>query len=515
MSEIPIGSPWSRSERVATATFAGALLTSLFFLVHPWYDATPDGALYLATARSLAAGEGYTYLGEPFRVRPPGFSLLIAPWAGVPPDFRALHLLVGLFGAAGVLFLALLLRPRVGTPLALAIGACVWLNPAYRLLCNQVMSDVPGTTLVLLCLLLERRARSGAGLWRWALLGVAVGGASLVRSIALLLVPASAVSLLWQARSGAAGSPRAGVREIGVLALATAAAVLPWTLRNAGLPEGPAHLTRIHSYSVAMWRADPSDPSSARVPASELLARVPRRSVQTLSTLGSRLQAQERGDLPLRRGIGAGHLGFATALLLGLLVQGLRRRDTAELFAALCLGVVLVYFGFSWRLLLPVYLIALAAAVETLREGLRRLAPEPTPTLACLAALLALLVVDLPGGPRAEHEAEHRRLEEFAASVEAAVGTRDVVAATSVTWAAFVSRPVYNLRPLVRRGATPESLEAFFERYGVDTVVILAGDALSRPAAELLRAHHGEPERAGEARLWRVRPGASERGGPR
>lgn len=37
-----------------------------------------DSAIYLLTAASLEAGEGYRYLGEPFFLRPPGFSWLLS-----------------------------------------------------------------------------------------------------------------------------------------------------------------------------------------------------------------------------------------------------------------------------------------------------------------------------------------------------------------------------------------------------------------------------------------------------
>jgi copper resistance protein B len=39
-----------------------------------------DSAIYMLTAKSLVAGEGYSYLGSPFFVRPPGTSALIAPY---------------------------------------------------------------------------------------------------------------------------------------------------------------------------------------------------------------------------------------------------------------------------------------------------------------------------------------------------------------------------------------------------------------------------------------------------
>ena len=47
------------AQRVALAVFVACLFASLFWFVHPWYDMTIDGSVYIVTARSLAAGEGY------------------------------------------------------------------------------------------------------------------------------------------------------------------------------------------------------------------------------------------------------------------------------------------------------------------------------------------------------------------------------------------------------------------------------------------------------------------------
>src|SRR5262245_65739030 len=66
-------------QRAILGAFAVALFASLFYFVHPWYDLTVDGSIFIVTARAIAAGQGYTYLGEPFLVRPPGLPLLIAP----------------------------------------------------------------------------------------------------------------------------------------------------------------------------------------------------------------------------------------------------------------------------------------------------------------------------------------------------------------------------------------------------------------------------------------------------
>ena len=95
-------SPRSRLEWLALLALTVGLLASLAWFVHPWYDPTNDGAMYILAGRSLAAGEGYSMLGEPFRIRPPGFAVMIAPILALRgTDFFALNLLVSLFGVGG------------------------------------------------------------------------------------------------------------------------------------------------------------------------------------------------------------------------------------------------------------------------------------------------------------------------------------------------------------------------------------------------------------------------------
>ena len=55
-------SVWLRTDRVCLVLLLLVLGASLPFLVHPWYDATGDGTMYLLTAQSLADGNGYSAL---------------------------------------------------------------------------------------------------------------------------------------------------------------------------------------------------------------------------------------------------------------------------------------------------------------------------------------------------------------------------------------------------------------------------------------------------------------------
>src|SRR6185503_1179648 len=144
--------------------------------VHPWYEANPetnDASVYLLCARSMLAGDGYAYLGQPFVLRPPGFSALLVPvLASRGLDFHALNLFVASFGVLAVACVFAYHRRRLGVGLALATALSLWLNPSFELACNRVLSDLPGTALLLVGLLLARWADRRASAGRDVLVGV-------------------------------------------------------------------------------------------------------------------------------------------------------------------------------------------------------------------------------------------------------------------------------------------------------------------------------------------------------
>ena len=123
---------WTRKDKLALTVLAVLVLLSLPFLVHPWFDVVNDAGTYIITARSIAEGDGYSYLGHVFQLRPPGFSYLLAPLIALfETDFLVLNLFVSLFGAAGVLLLFCHQRAYLGGPLAALVSLTLWLNPGY------------------------------------------------------------------------------------------------------------------------------------------------------------------------------------------------------------------------------------------------------------------------------------------------------------------------------------------------------------------------------------------------
>lgn len=472
---------------------AGAAL-SLVWLAHPWFDAQNDAAIYLMTAKSLARGEGYSYLGAPFRIRPPGFSLLLAPIVGARGyDFRAVNLFVGAWGVLSVGLLYLWTRDRIGRALAAALCLCVWLNPGWRVCCNQAMSDVPGAACLLGCLLLERRAREQPSLGRDVVLGLAVGFSAYVRAGLVLLAPAIVLQRI-------VARERIGIRRILLPALVAVLALLPWKIRETvSRPEAPADQTSLYDYTTAMWHVDRGDPSSPRLPASEILARVPTRLSETLSVLGSRLRDREGSTSDVVLG------GAALAIALLFL---LARNRVEAWFLLGTIAVLLVYFDFRDRLVLPIHLLVLPALVEAALAAGRRLRRESMARGVAAVALLALTAIDFdprPGWDRIERE--HLAMQESCAALAPRLPADARLASpfASWRWSIYLDRPVYTLFfGWVRRGDW-SGAEAILDAYRIDRVLVTSATDVDARMGAYLEGRYGVESRAGDVAVVRVR----------
>jgi hypothetical protein len=501
-------------QRAILVLFAAGLFASLFWFVHPWYDLTADGSIYIVTGRSLAAGEGYRYLGEPFQVRPPGFPLLIAPFVrGLENGSFAINFFVACFGAAGVLLLFCHARPRLGFILALLVAAAIWLNPNYQRLSTQVMSDVPGTTLLLLCLLLERWASAKPSRQREVVLGAAIGLSAWVRMTAILLVPAIFFSRLLRARPPGVPTDtrgwtaaRAGEHLL-VFAGVALLVLAPWPIRNHLDPApSPAEQTLLYSYSVANRHVDPGDPDSELLPWSAILGRIPLRSRQILTVLGNRLEEASFAEMEPEGPVEIANAAVALLLLGSSLLLLAKRREPAEFFMFILLAVTATYFGFTPRLVLPLYLLTLPAAAEVVRDLTARAAGARVATPLVAALLLVLIGIDF--SPRRHWdliEQQHREYAELARAVNAAVEPDARLGAVSGShYSVFLERPVYSIQFLVRRKQSLEAAEDVIERDRLDAIVLSDRTPLDRQFAEYFGQRLGPPERAGPALIFRL-----------
>jgi hypothetical protein len=291
-----------------------------------------------------------------------------------------------------------------------------------------------------------------------------------------------------------------------VLALTTGLALLPWSLyRAAHAPPPPADQTHAYSYSAGMWHVDQGDPSSAYIGPRDLVRRLDVQSRRIAAALGSGLQD---GAWSLRRAR-RDRPSFACC-------DGLSAPRTGEVFALGILALHSVYFGFRARLVLPVFAIALPAAIEVLRDA--SLALWRSRAAAWLAPACVALLIALEFEPRRGWdgiEARHRQNADRAAALAAQLPEDARPAPRSHDLRALE-------RPVPGRGAgRPDGAEALIEKYRLDTSP--ARRAARGPTDSVLPRALREPVRGLGADLPRAvaasgaqRQGArAQRGAPR
>jgi hypothetical protein len=490
---------WTRAEIAALATFLGLAAASLAWLVHPWYEPANDASLYILTSRALLHGEGYSYLGHPFIVRPPGFSVLLMPVLGLfGTDFRALNAFVSLCGIGALTLLFALVRERLGALVSFALCASLWLNPSFQHLCNMVLSDVPGLAALLGCLMLERWAARTPSARRDFVLGLAIGLAALVRTVNVLVLPAVWLARAWARRALPAGARRSLRTELGLVGAGCLVVLAPWTVRDQLVaPAAPVDQNYLYSQWTSLLHVDATDPGSARRPLSEFVERLPARGEQLLSLLGTRMLENDAGTTALLLG---------ALFLLAALLRTLRRPGSEELFLGLALLPLLFFQAFLDRHVLPVYVLALAALAHATLLGLERLGARERLARGFVALILALFaLVDLrPRQGWELIERRHREVERFCAVVRPRLRPEDRVA-SYLGWhySVYLERPVWSLL-FGLRTAGPEGMRAALTKYELDTVIgcdYFPGDQRLLPLLEPWAVSREELENATILRL--------------
>lgn len=221
--------PWAGG----TLVFIVALLAVLLFvLAYPLPAVHDDAVEYLAMARNLASGNGYTVDGStPAVYRPPLFSASLGGWFFLTgtSSVASAAIFQSLVHALGVLA-AFLLFLELAPSLAWATGAALFLavNP---LLVTRVVFVLQEPTLLLLTTLsayLSVRMVKAPSVPRAALTGAAWGFCTLAR-MGAWFAPFMLLAICFLP-----GRPRRkwrGIEAALVLACFTAV-IAPWTIRN-------------------------------------------------------------------------------------------------------------------------------------------------------------------------------------------------------------------------------------------------------------------------------------------
>jgi len=478
MTDMESHSAWSRQDRLAFAVLIGLVLVGLSNLVHPWHDFANDASIYLSTTRALIDGEGYSYLGMPFHLRPVGFSLLLAPvmlWVDADPG--VLNYYVAGFAAGSLLLLFVWARPWLGAGLSLLVCLVIGTNPVFLKLSSQVMSDVPGLFFVLLALIAARASERRTSLGNEILLGVLIGVAAHVRVLGIMLLPAVLIDRLLRWHRDPQGRSQFASFAAGrclPLIATTLIVFAPWVVRNQLTAlEPPTDQLLNYSYSTAMFHYDFGNPDSALVSPQDWGHRLLERGSQITAGLATRLASSTLTPVH----------GVMTAAVLALFLHGLLSvPGVAGFFVLLGLGITGSYFAYQDRLLLPIFVLLLPLSAASLHRAIRRVF-APRVATGVVAVLLAALV-GLDFSPRADWpaiEARDGRMRHAAKQLESRIPAEATLASVrGFHLHMLLDRPVYSLRWAGRRAAGVAGIESVIERYGIDTVILEPSQELDR-----------------------------------
>lgn len=228
----------------------------------------PDSFWYYAQARNLRLGHGYidiarqlgAFNGHPdiageraTAYWPPLFPIGLAGWQWIfGESIRTSQLMGVVTGAATIVLTGGLGRAVVSRAVGLVAAALVAVCPFLIAVDGSLMSETLYLPLVLLALVFAHRAREHPRWWSWALLGAAIGLASLARGDALFLVVVVMIPVALLARP----SWQQFVVRVGVGIVAVGVVVSPWVIRNAVEVGEPTLSTVSASAVIAVSNCD-------------------------------------------------------------------------------------------------------------------------------------------------------------------------------------------------------------------------------------------------------------------
>lgn len=367
------------------AIFALISLTS--WVDESWHPEW-DGAIYLLTAESLARGDGYTYQGQPFFLRPPGMSWLLSLFVDADGfDPERINRLLTAFAAAAVGAIAWAVAAIHGSSRAALVALLAGTSTIFTGALNAVLSEFPFLFTFFLGIAAATHAlRTERSPWAWLLLtAIAWSAALYLRTVAVLVLP-GLVILGWRRRS---------LRIASLLTVSLVAGLaVPWlqhAKEKAAEAEVPAEQLFLHDYGTAMFRVDPGDPSSELVDVAGWTKRIQKNGTEAWDDLAG---------LVWLNGSLAGRIAFLLLCLAGYVAAWKRGPTLFEWLAPVYLLLVLTYFTYALRLTAPlvplVYLYTLLAVEGLASLAFARIARAkgPLAVRTCWIAGLGLLWVN-------------------------------------------------------------------------------------------------------------------------
>lgn len=359
----------------------------------PKLSLSGDNTEFISLARSLAQGEGLSYINSPdpqsATKYPFAFPLMLAPLVWLSPDsWMPMKWLVLILFALAMPVFYWLTRERLGVlPALCAVALCLTTGKSYLTTApgeyifgplllhyaHQVMSEIPYLTFSLLGLLLIERGAQRAGLTRnYYLLGgfACTMWAYYIRSVGLVLVAAMLAYLLL----------RRDYRRTLVLGAAAFALYLPWTLRNRAVGGGGV-------YFKQLFMVNPYYPDQGMLDFGGLVERIVSSSTTYLTQiLPATLFPAFEGSPSL--------LNPVSLLLIGLMIYAtllcIKRRQDLLLFiyAVFFLGTVILWPWQGDRFLVPIVPLLIFFAVRVVMDLVDRLEKFDLRWIGTTAALV-------------------------------------------------------------------------------------------------------------------------------
>jgi hypothetical protein len=205
-------------------TAGGVALRAAWALAFPAGTAS-DGAIYLALAHKLAAGETYFIAGS-YAYWPPGYPMFLTAWLHLPLPDPTIALLSNLILYVLTSMVLWRLADRVGGAQAARLATLLlaaW--PNY--LANSVTAEKENLLIFLLPTVLLLYAHRSGKLLPRLIAGVLLGCAALVQPSVLLFPSVLLCYELLQRRPW-----RSAIASLAVLAIGMALVIAPWSARN-------------------------------------------------------------------------------------------------------------------------------------------------------------------------------------------------------------------------------------------------------------------------------------------
>jgi len=345
-------------------------LVCLVFLTERSWRPEWDGAVYLLVGKALAMGEGYTYQGEPFFLRPSGLPWVLSFFVDEEGfDPYRVNLLMSFFAGAAVAAVYLAVRVVHGAWIGLGVALLTGSSPLFLQIFSWVLSEFPFAAFAFLGIALlqvsvkpdvrrwawskgsrsvppplPKSVKPDVRWWAWAVAGaVCLAIATYMRTVAVLILPGVFLVPLWHGRGLA--------RLRGILPLLVSCALIaPWMAYSrsaAANVEVPVEQDLLHSYTTAMFHVDPGNPESPRVDLDGWVERI--------EVNGARL-LEDLTRATLRVGA-AGWLVpslLIAAVLVGVAIAVVRRGPSLfEWFGLVYTVLILTYFANDPRLAMP------------------------------------------------------------------------------------------------------------------------------------------------------------------